>query len=103
MTMGVTLRRNNFKDIPDYTNSWKEKEAGNAINVGAPVKYHTDYSVLPWGNGNLVEHCTFENTQYNDIAFNPAMYNTFVRGNKSKSGELKIFIDKNGFAPIEIK
>ena len=103
MTMGVTLRRNNFKDIPDYTNSWKEKEAGNAINVGAPVKYHTDYSVLPWGNGNLVEHCTFENTQYNDITFNPAMYNTFVRGNKSKSGELKIFIDKNGFAPIEVK
>ena len=104
MTMGVTLRRNNFKDIPDYTNSWKEKEAGNAINVGVPPTYSMyEYSPCKFGNGNLIENCTFENTQYNDITFNPCMYNTFTRNNTSKSGDLKIKIDKDGFAPIEIE
>lgn len=104
MTMGVTLRRNNFTDIPDYTNSWKETEAGNAINVGVPSTYSMyQYSPCKFGNGNLVENCTFENTQYNDITFNACMYNTFTRNNTSKSGDLKIRIDKDGFAPIEIK
>ena len=81
-SIGVTIRRNSFKNTNDYTMG--AGAGGDAIQIG----YHAglyDGNVWPgnWINGVVVEHCTFEGSEYNDIEFCTHSGNTIIRDNKN--------------------
>lgn len=81
-SIGVTLRSNSIKNTKDYTKG--AGAGGDAIQIG----YHAglyDGNVWPgnWINGVVLEHCTFEGSQFYDIEYCAHSGNTIVRDNKN--------------------
>ena len=81
-SIGVTLRSNSFKNSKDYTMG--AGAGGDAIQIG----YHAGLyagNIWPgnWINGVVVEHNTFEGSQFNDIEYCHHSGNTIVRDNKN--------------------
>lgn len=93
-SIGVTLRRNDFKYTPDYSvSSGWAGEGGIAIQMGAPATQDGGQKLNYWqgilGNTVLIENCKFAESAQADIYFMGCQGNTVLRNNTAKSGEVK--------------
>ena len=94
-SIGVTLRRNEFKYTPDYSvSSGWAGEGGIAIQMGAPLTQDGGQVLNYWngilGNTVLIENCKFAESAQADIYFMGCQGNTVMRNNTAKSGEVVI-------------
>lgn len=94
-SIGVTLRRNNFKYTPDYSvSSGWAGEGGIAIQMGTPLTQDGGQALKCWqgilGNTILIENCKFAESAQADIYFMGCQGNTVLRNNTAKKGEVVI-------------
>lgn len=102
-SVGVTMRRNKFKDIPEFIKSEWVGEGGMAIKMGQADRgdgggCHYDEWKGNWINGVCIENTTFENCEIASIYFFMHQGNTVLRNNTEDGEEVKykIFKDCNG-------
>ena len=92
-SIGVTLRRNDFKYTPDYSvSSGWAGEGGIAIQMGTPATQDGGQALKYWqgilGNTVLIENCKFAESAQADIYFMGCQGNTVLRNNTAKKGEV---------------
>lgn len=90
-SVGVSIRRNTFKDIRDYTKKEWVKEGGVAINMGQQLygSGGNRYSMWDgdWIIGVSIENNSFENCEIASVYFYEHQGNTVVRQNTENGGE----------------
>ena len=103
-SVGVTLRSNKIKNTRNYKND----QGGDAIQIGYHPGLYAGGENLMWNgnwiNGVVVEHCTFEGSEFNDIELCPHSGNTILRDNKNVDSEGKVkLVVSGGDGYIEVK
>ena len=104
-SVGVTMRRNIFKDIPEFKKTEWIGEGGMAIKMGQADRgdgggCHYDEWKGNWINGVCIENTTFTNCEIASIYFFMHQGNTILRNNTEDGGEVKYTIFKDCNGPI---
>lgn len=94
VSFGVAIRRNTFKEIPEYTHTDWIGEGGYAIQMGTLTKQATgDRWQGDWTNGVIIENNNFNHSETADLSLGSHQNNILTRGNTK---DFTIKIHENG-------
>lgn len=97
---GVAIRRNNFKEIPEYEHVDWIGEGGFAIQMGTLTKQASgDRWPGDWTNGVLIENNKFRYSETADLSLGSHQNNILTRGNSKK---MTIMIHENGNDAVKL-
>lgn len=103
-SVGVSIRRNKFKDTRDYTKEEWINEGGVAINMGQQLygSGGNKYTIWEgeWIIGVSLENNTFENSEIAGVYFYKHQGKTVLRNNAEDGGELKYQVLDGANGPI---